>query len=222
MGKIHFSIFSGMTPMIGDFWWTCSAGCWDVGLLRLYVGIILLDVQILSTKPQKVGFCGRLTKSAAWGSFIPWLMHMVSKPQHQDVAAWQHGGRHESGQIIWWSQIDLSRFFFRSFFGNSLPSRRLYGVVLWTISVVGVVNVESASRAKGSIKRMSKGQPVDDEISEKVDGFVTYLKHKKWGCEAWITIVFLSNLCTKYWYILINAHCKHVSFLFLHNTLQHP
>ena len=45
--------------------------------------------------------------------------------------------------------------------------------------MVGVVNVESASRAKGSIKRMSKGQPVDDEISEKVDGFVTYLKHKK-------------------------------------------
>ena len=43
--------------------------------------------------------------------------------------------------------------------------------------------------------RMSKGQPVEDEISEKVDGFVTYLKHKKWGLKE--TRDFLSMLCVK-------------------------
>ena len=37
----------------------------------------------------------------------------------------------------------------------------------------------SSCNSSAAAVRMSKGQPVEDEINEKVDGFVTYLKHKK-------------------------------------------
>lgn len=168
-GRNHFSIFSGMTPIMAmDKWWLLvTSSSW-----RLYEIQLLKNIWCSVLSRTSWAWCGQTVEECrVWASLLYCACCDCTWWVSNDCAA-QERVRHEFEQI----SVD---FYARSNTNTSLSTGTGSTRRRSDHAHSGRGYVAKLDRREAS--RMSKGQPVEDEISEKVDGFVTYLKHKKWG-----------------------------------------